>query len=104
MGPPSDAMIMALFQRLGGLMNRCLIGLGLLLFVSSAFSQGSKGAISGTVTFQGVAAAAATVQAKDTSTGVIYKVTTAKTGSFTIANLPAGSYEVSVPRLGLSTN
>src|SRR5262245_61392748 len=78
---------------------RRLIGFGLLLFVSSAFAQGNQGTITGTVTAQDVAVAAVTVQAKNTTTSKVYTAVTAKTGNFTIADMSAGTYEVSVPPL-----
>ena len=81
-----------------------LIGWGLLFASAASFAQSSQGGIAGTVTYQGAAVPVVTVQARNTSTGSVFKTLTAKTGSFIIANLPAGSYELSVPPLGLSTN
>jgi hypothetical protein len=80
-------------------MVRGLTCVGLLLSAVGVFAQGSPGTITGAVTAQDVAVAAVTVQAKNTTTGKVYTATTAKTGNFTIADMSAGTYEVSVPPL-----
>ena len=80
-------------------MIRGLIGLGLLLSPVAVFAQSDQGAITGTVTAQDVPVAAVTVQAKNTTTGKVFTAVTAKTGTFTIADISAGTYEVSVPPL-----
>jgi hypothetical protein len=85
-------------------MIRRFVCLGLLLFSVTIFAQSDHGRIAGTVTFEGVTVGAATVQARNTATGKLYQTLTAKTGSFTIAGLPAGTYDLSVPPLGLSTS
>jgi hypothetical protein len=80
-----------------GFEMRNLIGVGLLLSAAAAFAQVNQGTITGTVTAEDVAVAAVTVQAKNTTTGKVYTTVTAKTGNFTIADMSAGTYEVSVP-------
>jgi len=84
-------------------MIRGLIGIGLLLSTAGVFAQGDQGTITGTVTAQDVAVAVVMVQAKNTATGKAYTAVTTKTGNFTIVDIPAGTYEVSVPPLGTST-
>jgi hypothetical protein len=80
-------------------MMRCLIGVSLLLFAVTASAQVDLGTITGTVTAQDVAVAALTVQAKNTTSGKVFTAVTAKTGAFTITDISAGTYEVSVPPL-----
>lgn len=55
------------------------------------------------VTDLGEAVGNATVQAKEQSSGSTFTAVTAATGRFTIPNLAAGTYEISVPQLGLRT-
>lgn len=43
----------------------------------------------------GVVVAGATVQAKNTATGNTYKATSSKQGKYTLADLPAGTYDIS---------
>ena len=85
-------------------MNRIALAVALLLFASTGFAQAGRGAIAGRVTNdQGEAVGSATVQAKEQATGKFFTVTTASTGQFRLADLPAGTYEISVPQLGLRT-
>jgi hypothetical protein len=80
-------------------MKCCLISVGLLFVTLTAFAQGDPGTITGTVTAQDVAVAAVTVQARNTASGKVFTGVTARTGSFTIAGVSVGTYEVSVPSL-----
>jgi len=83
------------------------IAIALVLFVSGsgAFAQTGRGAITGTiVTNSGDAAGSATIQAKEQSTGKVFTAVTSKTGRYRLADLPAGTYEISVPQLGLRTS
>ena len=73
-----------------------------VLFASLAFAQGKGGAITGVVTDQdGAAVSGAVMQAKDLKTGATYKATSSAAGAYAFEQLPAGSYEVSIPQLGL---
>jgi hypothetical protein len=73
------------------------ISICVLLAAIAAFAQSDRGTITGTVADPaGAVVANATVEAKNTGTGVVYPVTTTATGNYTIAQLPAGTYEVSV--------
>ena len=74
-----------------------------VLMVSAGLAQTNRGVLSGTVSVNGDAVAGASVQAKEMSTGRVFTAITTKSGQFRIANLPAGSYEVSVPQFGLRT-
>ena len=72
------------------------------LFAGMALGQSDKGTLQGTVSDPvGVALANAPVQAKNAGTGMIYKATSAATGRYSLADLPAGQYEVSVTIPGL---
>jgi hypothetical protein len=80
-------------------------GIGLLFFflAAAAFGQNNRGSISGTVTSpEGATLAGATIKAKHTTSGVIYQADTSRTGTYTISNLPAGTYELSVPQIGFT--
>jgi hypothetical protein len=78
------------------------IALVSVLLTATAFGQGDKGAIQGTVSDPvGVALANAPVQAKNADTGAVYKATSTAKGSYSLADLPAGKYEVTVAIPGL---
>jgi len=63
----------------------------------SAFAQGDRGTITGTISDPaGAVVAAAPVQAKNVATGAQYDAATTETGNYTLSQLPAGAYEVSV--------
>jgi hypothetical protein len=67
------------------------------LVASAAFADGDKGAIAGTVLNPvGASVERATVQARNTETGTAYKATSQKTGKYTLADLPPGSYDISL--------
>jgi hypothetical protein len=84
-------------------MKRHGAGFILFLFTAVAFAQNNRGLISGTVTSpEGGTLAGATVYAKHTTSGVIYKADSSRTGAYTISNLPAGTYELSVPQIGFT--
>ncbi|HEY7391498.1 MAG TPA: TonB-dependent receptor [Bryobacteraceae bacterium] len=70
-------------------------------FTGSAFAQGDRGTITGTVSDPaGAVVAAAAVEAKHLETGAVYDTVASSTGNYTIAQLPAGSYELSVSTPG----
>lgn len=74
-----------------------------LLFAITTFGQGNSGAISGAVKdpVGGIEAGAA-VQATNTASGMTYKTTGSKDGAYTLANLPAGTYDVSLTIAGVA--
>ena len=68
----------------------------LFLYASAAFGQ-STGAITGTVTsLTGETVANAPVQAINVATKTVYKAITSAKGLYTLAQLPSGTYEISV--------
>src|SRR6185436_5154750 len=87
----------------GGCVRRIAIAVYLLVLGSTVAGQAGRGAIAGKVTTdQGDPAAGVTVQAKDAS-GKISSVVANRNGEYRLANLPAGTYEISVPQMGLRT-
>src|SRR5579864_4177612 len=78
-----------------------LFGLSLILPVV-AFGESDRGTIAGTVSNPaGASAARVTVQAKNVETGNVYKAVSMGTGKYTLAELPAGQYDISVAVPGL---
>ena len=73
----------------------------LFLITSLAFAQTDRGTITGTVADpSGAIIASADVEAKHISTGQVYRTASTDTGNFTIVQLLAGSYELSVKVAG----
>ena len=63
----------------------------------AAFSQSDRGTITGTVADPaGAVVASAAIEARNIATGAVYRVATSATGNYTIAQLPAGNYELTV--------
>src|SRR6202453_3471226 len=78
--------------------------LGLVLVAPLAFGQGGTGTITGTITDPtGLAVAAADVQAANVETGVVYTGASTAAGNYSIANLPVGTYVVTVKVAGFKT-
>ena len=72
------------------------------MLAGSAFGESDKGTLQGTVFNPvGVAQANAPVQAKNAATGTIYKAVSSPAGSYTLPDLPAGKYDVTVAIGGL---
>ncbi|HEX5431938.1 MAG TPA: TonB-dependent receptor [Bryobacteraceae bacterium] len=72
-----------------------------LLSASLIFAQSDRGTITGTVTDPaGAVVANAQVQARNVDTGAIYPTTTTATGNYTLAQLPVGTYELTVAAMG----
>lgn len=85
-------------------MKRIVTVVALLIYWSGGgLAQTARGGLNGTVTLVDVAVAGATVQAKLAS-GRVFTATTNKSGQFSFADLPAGTYEVSVPQLGIAAS
>jgi len=73
----------------------------LLLLIPAAFAQTDRGTITGTVSDPtGAMIPNAPIEAKNIETGAAYKVEASATGNYTIANLPAGPYQVAVSASG----
>jgi len=78
-------------------MRSLLVSAGLFLWTWSAFAQGDRGTITGTVDDPaGAVVASAAIEAKHVETGAVYQTASTATGNYTLAQLPAGSYELSV--------
>src|SRR5579863_8085913 len=72
---------------------------GLFLLASAAFAQ--SGAISGKVlNLPGDPVPSAPIVATNVATKAVYKSTSSDRGLYTLANVPAGTYEISVALLG----
>ena len=66
-----------------------------------ALAQSDRGSITGTVSDPaGAVVASATIQIKNVETGAIYQAGTSATGNYTLAQLPAGQYELSTTVTG----
>jgi hypothetical protein len=69
----------------------------LLACAGAVFAQSDRGAITGTIADPaGAVVANAAIQARNVDTGAVYPVASSATGNYTMAELPAGTYEVSV--------
>src|SRR5580658_5911484 len=67
----------------------------------AAFAQGDRGTITGTVTDPtGAVVPNANIQVVNTQTSAVYKVATTNTGNYTLANLPVGTYVLTVDNAG----
>src|SRR5258708_24241777 len=78
-------------------MRYLFLTLCLMLLALALFAQGDRGTITGTVADPaGAVVAGAPVEARNTGTGVVYQTETTTTGNYTLAQLPAGTYEISL--------
>jgi hypothetical protein len=69
-----------------------------LALCAAAFAQDDAGTIAGKVTDpSGAAVMGVSVEARNTATGAVYKVAVSSQGEYTLAQLPADTYDVSVP-------
>ena len=82
--------------------KRVVWGIVFLFVVSGiAFAQGDRGTITGTVADAGNAVVGgASIEAKNLESGATYTAATTETGNYTLAQLPAGTYQVSVSLTG----
>ena len=72
-----------------------------LLCCSAAFAQTDRGTITGTISDPaGAVVANAVVEAKNGATDAVSQVVSTSTGNFTLAQLPAGDYELTVTVAG----
>jgi hypothetical protein len=70
---------------------------GFLLVVGVAVAQSDRGTITGTVSDPaGAVVASTSIQARNIETGAQYQAATTATGNYTISQMPAGTYELSV--------
>src|SRR6185369_17266997 len=62
-----------------------------------AFAQGDRATITSTISDPaGAVVANAPIEAKNTQTGAVYQAATSATGNYTLSQLPAGTYEMTV--------
>jgi len=72
-----------------------------LIFAVAAFAQGDRGTITGTVTDPtGAVIPNANIQVINSDTAAVYKIGTSSTGNYTLANLPVGTYTLTVDAPG----
>src|SRR5215475_10031250 len=82
-------------------MRFTLVTICLLVLATAAFAQSDRGTITGAVKDPaGAVVPRAEVIARNVATGTEYKTVTTETGNYTIASLPAGSYELRVEASG----
>src|SRR5215813_1849008 len=77
---------------------RSLLIVVVCLFVSAAaaFAQSDRGTITGTVSDStGAVIPGVAIEAKNLQTGAAYQAGSSETGNYTLAQLPAGNYELS---------
>ena len=78
-------------------MRSLLLVVGVGISAGFLLAQSDRGTITGTVSDPaGAVVAGAPIQAKNIETGVNYEGATSTTGNYTLAQLPAGAYEVTV--------
>ena len=78
-------------------MRTLKIGVCWFVMVWTAYAQTDRGTITGNVTDPaGAAVAGAAIEARNTETGAQYQGATTTTGNYTLAQLPAGTYEMAV--------
>jgi hypothetical protein len=74
-----------------------LLALSVFTLAWTAFAQSDRGTITGTISDPaGAVVAGASIEAKNVATGAVYPVASSATGNYTIAQLPAGAYEMTV--------
>src|SRR5579864_4297053 len=82
-------------------MRSLLVPVGWLAVSLAALAQTDRGTITGTVTDPaGAVIANATIEAKNEATGVLYRAASSATGNYTVAQLPAGAYDLTVTAPG----
>ena len=68
-----------------------------LLAASAAFAQSDRGTITGTISDQtGAVVAGAPIEVKNVETGALFQAASSATGNYTLAQLPVGTYELTV--------
>ncbi len=78
-------------------MSKTKILLGLLFAAWSAFGQSDRGTITGTIADPaGAVVAAVPVEVKNVETGGLYEAASTATGNYTVAQLPVGTYTMTV--------
>ena len=76
--------------------RRLLVIVCLFLSASKAFAQTDRGTLTGTVSdTTGAVIPGVAIEAKNVQTGAAYQAGSSETGNYTLAQLPAGTYELS---------
>ena len=82
-------------------MRSLLLSAVFFLFALSIYPQSDRGTITGTVSDPaGAVVASVPVEARSTSTGLVYAAATSGTGNYTISQLPVGAYDITVTAPG----
>src|SRR5450755_1676832 len=82
-------------------MRASFVSICLLLSSVVLFGQSDRGTITGTVADPaGAVVPSAPIEAKNTETGAVFQAASSDTGNFTLPQLPAGVYEISVAVTG----
>src|SRR5215472_18200978 len=69
----------------------------LFLFCAAVFAQTDRGTITGTISDPaGAVVAGAVVEAKNNATDAVFQAASTNTGNYTLSQLPAGDYEMTV--------
>ena len=73
----------------------------LFVFALGVFGQTDRGTITGVISDPtGAVVANASVEGKNTETGVVFQAASTATGNYTLGNLPSGAYEITVSVAG----
>src|SRR5581483_10685545 len=87
----------ALVQKSGSLMNIRMAVVCLCAVSVAAFAQSDRGTITGTISDPaGAVIANAMVEARNVDTGTVYQGGSSGTGNYTLAQMPTGTYELTV--------
>src|SRR3984957_7039121 len=85
-------------------MRAVTLGVCVVLVGVTLFGQSDRGTITGTVSdATGASVASAGLQVRNIDTGAIYPGASSATGNYTLAQLPAGQYEMTVTVPGFKT-
>jgi hypothetical protein len=77
--------------------KRLICCVSLFLFISAAFAQSDRGTITGTISDPaGAVIASAAIEARNVSTDATYQTVSSGTGNYSIPQLPAGTYDLTV--------
>jgi hypothetical protein len=78
-------------------MRSAVLAISVGIVSVAAFAQSDRGTITGTVSDPaGAVVASAAIQARNVETGATYEGASSTTGNYTLAQLPVGTYELSV--------
>src|SRR5690349_22481137 len=78
-------------------MRRLLVAVAVSSLAFTLFAQSDRGTITGTVADPaGAVVAAAPIEIRNIETGVVSRTESSATGNYTLPQLPAGQYELSV--------